>query len=220
MTSSEPLQARYKPLGNSGFRVSVPIVGCMGIGSSKWLPWVLDPEDAAPILKAAYDLGATSWDTANIQILTKCFSYTAKPGTKLTGFLNSTDHTRYSNHMGLSRAATYEQATPIEETMRALHDLVQAGKVHYIGASSMFAYQFSMMQSCAGRVQKVAEKLDWPMADVALAWVQSKVSSPIVGVTSIKRIEAAVAAAHKSLDPEDIAYLEEPYVPRNISGFR
>ena len=80
----------------------------------------------------------------------------------------------YVNRGGLSRAAIFEAVnaslrrlgtdyldllqihrfdpyTPIEETMEALHDLVKAGKVHYLGASSMWTYQFAMMQFCAER---------------------------------------------------------------------
>lgn len=56
-------KAEYKQLGKSGLRVSVPILGAMSIGSSKWQPWVLDEEASLPLLKAAYDRGITTWDT-------------------------------------------------------------------------------------------------------------------------------------------------------------
>lgn len=46
----------------------------------------------------------------------------------------------------------FDPYTPIEETMRALHDLVTAGKIRYIGASSMWSYQFAMMQCCAEKL--------------------------------------------------------------------
>jgi aryl-alcohol dehydrogenase-like predicted oxidoreductase len=45
----------------------------------------------------------------------------------------------------------FDPHTPIDETMRALHDLVAAGKIRYLGASSMWTYQFAMMQFCAER---------------------------------------------------------------------
>lgn len=58
--------AKYKQLGSSGLRVSVPILGCMSYGSSQWQPWILDEDEALPMLKAAYDRGITTWDTANV----------------------------------------------------------------------------------------------------------------------------------------------------------
>jgi aryl-alcohol dehydrogenase-like predicted oxidoreductase len=56
-------KAEYKRLGNSGLKVSVPIMGLMSIGSSKWQPWVIEEEESLPLLKAAYDRGLTTWDT-------------------------------------------------------------------------------------------------------------------------------------------------------------
>lgn len=50
----------YRRLGNSGLRVSVPIVGCMSVGSPEWADWVIGPERALPLLKAAYDRGINS----------------------------------------------------------------------------------------------------------------------------------------------------------------
>jgi hypothetical protein len=56
-------KAEYKRLGKSGLKVSVPILGAMSIGSSKWQPWVIEEEESLPLLKAAYDRGLTTWDT-------------------------------------------------------------------------------------------------------------------------------------------------------------
>ena len=56
-------KAEYRQLGKSGLRVSVPIFGCMSFGSSKWQPWVIEEEEALPLLKAAWDRGLTTWDT-------------------------------------------------------------------------------------------------------------------------------------------------------------
>lgn len=50
----------YKKVGNSGLYVSVPIVGCMSIGNPEWANWVIGPERALPLLKAAYDRGVTT----------------------------------------------------------------------------------------------------------------------------------------------------------------
>lgn len=54
-----------------------------------------------------------------------------------------------TDYIDLLQIHRFDHDTPIEETMKALHDLVQSGKVNYIGASSMWAYQFGMMQQCA-----------------------------------------------------------------------
>ena len=64
--SSALPRANYRRLGTSGLRVSVPILGCMSLGDSRWQPWVLDSDAALPLLKAAYDRGITTWDTANV----------------------------------------------------------------------------------------------------------------------------------------------------------
>jgi aryl-alcohol dehydrogenase-like predicted oxidoreductase len=56
-------KAEYRQLGKSGLRVSVPIFGCMSFGSKQWQPWVIEEEEALPLLKAAYDRGLTTWDT-------------------------------------------------------------------------------------------------------------------------------------------------------------
>lgn len=69
-----------------------------------------------------------------------------------------------------------------------------------------------------GRVHEIAEKKGWSMATVALAWINGKVEAPIVGMSSIKRVEEALEATGKKLEPEEVTYLEELYVPRTIVG--
>jgi predicted aldo/keto reductase-like oxidoreductase len=59
-------KAEYRQLGKSGLRVSVPIMGLMSIGDKNWQPWVVEEEEALPLLKAAYDKGITSWDTGEL----------------------------------------------------------------------------------------------------------------------------------------------------------
>ncbi len=193
--SLENSKAEYKQLGKCGLKISVPILGAMTLGDTSWLPWLLDEEKSLPLLKAAYDRGLNTWDTANIYsngvsetiigkaikkydiprhklvILTKCFFTTGEePWTH--GEPEMAASKDYVNHGGLSRQAIFQACdaslqrlgidyidiyqihrfdndTPIEETMEALHDLVRMGKVRYIGASSMWAFQFAMMQSCA-----------------------------------------------------------------------
>lgn len=196
---------------------------------------------------------------------------------------------------------------PIEETLEALHDVVRAGKVMYLGASSMFAWQFVELQmtaerygwtkfvsmqnhynlvyreeeremnpycarsgvaltpwsplargilagaygrsfesgttnrskggdrarteslyhgdhvfSVAERVGEVASRLGKRPAQIAVAWLLSKpeVTAPIVGVSRLEQLEQLIEAAEIQLEPDEIAYLEEPYSPvRNLLSF-
>jgi len=194
----------------------------------------------------------------------------------------------------------WDYHTPIAETMEALHDIVKTGKVRYIGASAMYAFQFQralhvaekhgwtrfvsmqnhynliyreeereMLPLCveAGiavtpysplasgrlaraasetttrletdpiakrkydataesdkmvieRVAAIAEKYGVPMAHVSLAWMRHKnpIVAPVIGATKIPHLESAVEALSVQLTPEDMAYLEEPYIPHPIVG--
>lgn len=193
----------------------------------------------------------------------------------------------------------WDYNTPIEETMSALNDLVRSGKVHYLGASAMYAWQFqkaqyiaekngwtpfSVMQNhynmlyrederekipfckdygvglvpysplAAGRivrdwdadtarsktdtvaiskydstmeqdkaivmrVAEIAEKYNVTRSQVALAWLWKKgMDSPIVGVTKEKYLDDFMGAFEVTLTVEDIAYLDEKYLPHKIVG--
>jgi aryl-alcohol dehydrogenase-like predicted oxidoreductase len=142
-------------------------------------PWTLDEGDARPLLEAAFDAGITTLDTANVysdgsseEIVGRFVADSGRReqfviATKLCAPMRPG-----GNGGGLSRRAIIEQAdaslrrlgtdwidllqihrfdpsTPIAETMEALHDLVKAGKVRYIGASSMWTWQFAQMQHTA-----------------------------------------------------------------------
>ncbi|RPD56590.1 Aldo/keto reductase [Lentinus tigrinus ALCF2SS1-7] len=195
---SQSIQVEYRQLGKSGLRVSVPILGGMAFGDTRWSPWVLPEERALPILKAAWDAGINTIDTANVYsngeaeriirvfmekysipreklvIATKVFFIVAEDPNINTSLAHwSLAPTRdYVNQGGLSRSAIFNQVeaslkrlgtsyidllqvhlfdpeTPIEETMKALHDLVEGGKVRYIGASNMRAWQFAEMNRVA-----------------------------------------------------------------------
>jgi aryl-alcohol dehydrogenase-like predicted oxidoreductase len=320
----------------------------MSFGSKDWQPWVIEEAEALPLLKAAYDRGLNTWDTANVYsngeseriigqaieefnlpreklvILSKCYGYVGEePATR--GILYGqkiADSKEYVNRGGLSRKAIFDavnaslkrmdltyldllqihrfdEHTPIEETMEALHDLVKQRKVLYIGASSMWTYQFAMLQHCAEkngwtkfvsmqnhynllyreeeremikycnatgvglipwapmarghlarppseepstvrskadqkssmttgkseedrkiceRVKELAEKKGWKMSHVALAWINKRVTSPIVGFSSVERMDEALDARGKVLTEEEEKYLEEPYLAQAIQG--
>lgn len=63
--SVEDTKVEYVRVGSSGLRVSTPILGAMSLGSKQWMPWVLDEDESLEILKAAFDRGLNTWDTAN-----------------------------------------------------------------------------------------------------------------------------------------------------------
>ena len=202
------------------------------------------------------------------------------------------------DYVDLYQIHRWDPLTPIEETMEALHDVVRAGKARYIGASSMWAWQFAKAQRLAptrfvsmqnhynlvyreeeremipqcldqgvgilpwsplargllagtrtregerlttrartdpfgeslytpevdfavvDRVSEVAAERGVPMAQVALAWLLHKpgVTAPIVGATKAEHLDDALAAEQLALSDEEIARLEEPYVPHKVSG--
>ena len=68
------------------------------------------------------------------------------------------------------------------------------------------------------RVQEIAEKRDITMTEVSLAWLLTKVTSPVVGATKFHHIEGAVKAVELELTEDEIRYLEEPYVPHALAG--
>ncbi|KAK0209896.1 NADP-dependent oxidoreductase domain-containing protein [Armillaria fumosa] len=344
MVTLKTTPVEYRQLGSSGLRVSVPILGAMSFGSPKWIDWVLDEEHSLPILKAAWDKGINTIDTANVYsngeseriigvfmekyqipreeiiIATKCHRIVGKT-TSIRGKLS--DHLKktrdYVNQWGLSRAAIfnaveaslvrlktnyidllqihrYDDLTPPEETMKALHDLVQSGKVRYIGSSTMPAWKFGLLNEVArrngwtifvsmqceysllyreeeremfdyckyhgigiipwapvaggyltrsvdestkrsesggfprpklteadkiiiDRVEAVAKRGGVSMAQVALGWVSSKVVSPIVGISSVKRLEENIVGVGSALSEEDMQYLEEAYIPKRPHSY-
>jgi 1-deoxyxylulose-5-phosphate synthase len=202
------------------------------------------------------------------------------------------------DYLDLYQIHRWDPCTPIEETMEALHDVVRAGKARYIGASSMYAWQFAKAQALAptrfvsmqnhynlvyreeeremipqcidqgvavlpwsplargllagnrtregerlterarsdsfadslytpdadfgvvDRAAEVATARGLPPAQIALAWLLHKpgVTAPIVGATKIEHLDDAVAAEQLTLEADEIARLEEPYIPHEISG--
>jgi aryl-alcohol dehydrogenase-like predicted oxidoreductase len=293
--------------------------------------WSLGEDDSRPFIRRALEAGINFFDTANRyslgtseEILGRALKdFTRRDdvviATKVYGRMRSGP-----NGAGLSRKAImseldaslrrlgtdyvdlyqihrWDYETPIEETLEALHDVVKAGKVRYIGASSMHAWQFAralavaerhgwtrfvsmqdlvnllyreeereMLPLCAaegigvipwspqarGRLtrdwsitsirsetdesvsrlfaktaeadKKVADRVAVVAADrgvsraqVALAWLLSKsvITAPIVGATKLQHLEDAIAAVTVKLSGDEIASLEEPYVPHAVVGF-
>ncbi|KAK3943107.1 NADP-dependent oxidoreductase domain-containing protein [Diplogelasinospora grovesii] len=201
--SLKATKVEHVKLGSSGLRVSFPIMGCVALGSPQLGPWMLDEEQSLDVLKAAYDCGISTWDTANtysnglseavignamrkfniprhkVVIMTKCY-FCVGEEMDIIGPAHDKQLARskdYANTQGLSRNAIfkavddslarlgtayidllqlhrYDYSTAPEETMKALHDVIQSGKVRYIGACSMWATQFAELQF-------IAEKHNW-----------------------------------------------------------
>src|SRR6476646_3998541 len=141
--------------------------------------WALDDEAAEPFFRQAVELGITFWDTANVyqhgtseELVGRAIKrYTRREDIVLATKVHGRMHDGPGGQ-GLSRKAILEQVdasltrlgtdyidlyqidrfdpeTPVEETMEALHDVVRAGKARYIGASSMYAWEFATLQHAA-----------------------------------------------------------------------
>ena len=293
--------------------------------------WTLDEEQSRPFIKRALESGINFFDTANVysdgtseEIVGRALKDFAprddvviatkvhgrmRPGPNgaglsrraIMGEIDASLRRLGVDHVDLYQIHRWDHHTPIEETLEALHDIVKAGKTRYIGASSMYAWQFAqalsiaerhnwtrfvsmqnhlnllyreeereMLPLCSAegigvipwsplargrltrdwdeksarsetdefgrglyaksldsdrqvveRLTEVAAKRGAPRAQVALAWLLAKrpVTSPIVGATKIQHLEDALAAVTIKLSAEEIALLEEPYVPHAIAGF-
>jgi 1-deoxyxylulose-5-phosphate synthase len=329
---TERRHMRYVNLGTTGLRVSRVCLGMMGFGNDSDKPWVIDEEAAAPIVRAAVEGGITFFDTADtysggasevatgrllgklltrdeLVVATKVFM-PMTPGENGGGLsrkhvLSAIDASLkrlQMDYVDLYQIHRWDNRTPIEETMDALHEIVRAGKARYIGASSMFAWQFSKAQHIAERrgwtrfvsmqnhynliyreeeremiplcidqgvgvipwsplargvlagtrtregtrlttraggdpftdylynqptdfdvverVAEVASERGVTPAQVALAWLlhKSGVTAPIVGATKPEHLDDALAAEQLKLSDEEIARLEEPYVPHPVLG--
>ncbi|KAJ7327975.1 Aldo/keto reductase [Mycena albidolilacea] len=106
----------------------------------------------------------------------------------------------------LTRPVNTSTDTPAEKTLRQETDEMPADLYFTLGAGS---------KDVVDRVEKVAQKHGATMAQVSLAWLMAKdgVTAPIVGTTSLKKLEDLLGALDLKLTPEDLAYMEEPYKP-------
>lgn len=170
---------KYVNLGSTGLRVSRICLGMMSYGNDSDRQWVLDEESAEPFVKAAVEGGVTFFDTADVYsggasevatgrllskflsrddyvLATKVFNPMG-PGENDRGLsrkhimsaIDASLRRLNTDYVDLYQIHRWDYRTPIEETMSALHDVVQAGKARYIGASSMFAWQFAKAQYTA-----------------------------------------------------------------------
>lgn len=315
----------YTKLGNTDITVSKICVGCMSFGKADTMhDWTLDETATESVVRHALDLGINFFDTANGYSAGTSEEYLGRALQKNTQREKVVIASKvYFNPGRLSRAAIHREIdgtlqrlgtdyldlyiihrfdyeTPVEETMEALNDLVQAGKVRALGASAMYGYQFYNMQLAAkehgwaqfqamenhynllyrederelipickqmgvslmpysplaaghlarptwngdtcrsktdrvamgkydrteeqdmkivARVAELAECYGVKMQQIALAWHWAKgVASPIVGATKSAYLDDAAGALAVRLTEEDVAYLEEPYVPHRIVG--
>lgn len=169
----------YRRLGNTGLRVSRTCVGTMGFGDPAWREWVVGADRAKPVLRRALELGLNFFDMADFYSLGESERIVGQALLDLTTrdklVLASKVYYPMSddpNDKGLSRkhilssidaslrrigtdyldlyfVHAFDPGTPIAETMQALGDVVRSGKVRYLGASTMYAWQFALMNAAA-----------------------------------------------------------------------
>jgi aryl-alcohol dehydrogenase (NADP+) len=171
----------YVNLGRSGLKVSRLCLGMMTYGSSQWRKWVLDEEQARPFVQRALELGINFFDTADaysigrseeilgqairdfgrreeVIIATKVF-FPMGDGPNQRGLsrlhilqaIDASLRRLGTDYVDLYQIHRWDPETPMEETLEALHDVVKSGKARYIGASSMYAWQFARALCLADR---------------------------------------------------------------------
>ena len=166
-------------LGRTGLKVSRLCLGCMSYGSPKWRSWVLDEQASLPFIRRALELGINFFDTADVYslgeservlgtalkelvgrdevvIATKVRAAMGKDpnnqGLSRKHIMASIDASLrrlQTDHVDLYQIHRFDYETPIEETIEALDDVVKSGKARYVGASSMYAWQFMKMLGVA-----------------------------------------------------------------------
>ena len=171
----------YVNLGCTGLRVSRLCLGTMTFGSTAWRPWILPEEASRPFIRRALDAGINFFDTADmysrgvseeivgralndfttrdqVVIATKAF-FPMADGPNDRGLsrkhlfeaIDASLRRLGTDHVDLYQIHRFDPHTPIEETLEALNDIVRAGKARYIGASSMYAWQFAQMLQVSER---------------------------------------------------------------------
>jgi len=174
----------YVRLGSTGLKVSRICLGMMTYGSPAWHPWTLDEAASRPFVRRAIERGINFFDTADmysrgvseevtgralkefakrdqVVVATKvCLPMGEGPNDRglsrkhLLDGIDASLRRLGTDYVDLYQIHRFDYDTPIEETMETLHDIVRSGKARYIGASSMYAWQF-------GRMLHVAEQHGW-----------------------------------------------------------
>ncbi len=169
----------YVNLGRSGLKVSRICLGMMTYGTPTWREWVLPEADSRPFVQRALELGINFFDTADMYSLGVSEEVTGRAlrdfarreevvvatkvhfpigkgpnggGLSRKHILEGIDNSLRRldmDYVDLYQIHRYDSTVPIEETMEALNDVVRAGKALYIGASSMYAWQFAKAQHTA-----------------------------------------------------------------------
>ena len=162
----------YVNLGRTGLKISRIALGCMTFGSPSWAKWVLDEAGSRPIIDKAIDHGINFFDTADMYslgaseeivgkvVLERLPRHKAVIATKLYNPMSDDPNDRGlsrkhvfeavdgslkrlgTDYIDLYQLHRFDYGTPLEETLDALNDVVRMGKVRYLGASSMHAWQF------------------------------------------------------------------------------
>ena len=172
---------QYVNLGKTGLKVSRVCLGMMTYGTPQWRDWVLDEDASRPFVQRALELGINFFDTADIYsvgvseevtgralrdfakrdevvIATKVYNPMSQDVNDrglsrkhiITAIENSLRRLG-TDYVDLYQIHRWDHSTPITETMEALHDVVKAGKARYIGASSMYTWQFATAQHIADK---------------------------------------------------------------------
>ena len=168
-------------LGNTGLKVSRICLGTMTYGSPKWRDWILEEEPSRPFIKRALEAGINFFDTADIysngvseEVVGRALrDFAAKRedyvlatkvyypvdgrhgGLSRKHILHAIDDSLRRlgmDYVDLYQIHRFDNHTPVEETVGALHDVVKAGKARHIGASSMHAWQFAKYLATADRM--------------------------------------------------------------------
>ena len=172
---------QFVSLGTTGLKVSRICLGTMTYGTPKWRPWVLDEESSRPFIRRALELGINFFDTADmysvgasedvlgraladfarrdqVVVATKVFNAMGEGvndrGLSRKHIFDAIDASLKRlrmDHVDLYQIHRFDPETPIEETLDALDAVVRSGKARYIGASSMFAWQFARMLALSER---------------------------------------------------------------------
>jgi aryl-alcohol dehydrogenase-like predicted oxidoreductase len=171
----------FARLGSSGLKVSRICLGGMTFGDAAWRPWTQSEEEARPFIKRALEHGINFFDTADmysvgkseevlgralkdfasrdkVVVATKAYyPMSADPndrGLSRKHLLDSIDRSLRrlgTDYVDLYQIHRWDTETPIEETLRALDDIVTSGKARYLGASSMMSWQFARALYLADR---------------------------------------------------------------------